>query len=127
MVHQKIREIEKEYMKKEIPDFRPGDTVRVHMRITELKEDVKSKKLVEKTRIQPFEGIVIRRRGGGLSETFTVRKITQGIGIEKTFPLHSPLIERIEVKRRGKVKRAKLYYLRDRKGKAASVKQKKTS
>ena len=127
MTNQKIREIEKEYMKKEIPEFGPGDTVRVYMRITELKEDVKSRKLVEKTRIQPFEGIVIRRRGSGLSETFTVRKITQGIGIEKTFPLHSPLIEKIEVKRKGKVRRARLYYLRGKVGKAARVKQKKVS
>lgn len=126
MSNHKIREIEKEYMKKEIPDFGPGDTVRVYMRITELKEDVKSKKLVEKTRIQPFEGVVIRKSGSGLSETFTVRKVTQGVGIEKTFPLHSPLIEKIEVKKKGRVRRAKLYYLRERAGKAAKIKQKKS-
>lgn len=127
MTYQKVKEIEKEYARKEIPEFSPGDTVKVYMRITELKEDVKSRKLVEKTRIQPFEGVVIRRKGGGISETFTVRKITQSIGIEKTFPLHSPLIEKIEVKRKGKVRRAKLYYLRGKIGKAARVKQKKTT
>jgi len=113
-VNQKIFEIEKEYLKKDIPQFGPGDLLRVYMRITELKEDTKTKKLVEKVRVQPFEGIVIRRRGRGINETFTLRKITQGIGIEKTFPLHSPLIEKIEVKRKGKVRRAKLYYLREK-------------
>ncbi len=127
MTYQKVKEIEKEYVKKGIPEFGPGDTVKVYMRITELKEDIKSRKLVEKTRIQPFEGIIIGRKGGGISETFTVRKITQGIGIEKTFPLHSPLIEKIEVRRKGKVRRAKLYYLRGKIGKAARVKQKKTT
>jgi large subunit ribosomal protein L19 len=127
MTYQKVKEIEKEYAKKEIPEFGPGDTVKVYMRITELKEDVKSRKLVEKTRIQPFEGVVMRRKGGGISETFTVRKITQGVGIEKTFPLHSPLIEKIEVRRKGKVRRAKLYYLRGKTGKAARVKQRKTN
>ena len=125
MVHQKIFEIEKEYLKKDIPQFGPGDLVRVYMRITELKEDTKTKKLVEKVRVQPFEGIVIRRRGRGVNETFTLRKITQGIGIEKTFPLHSPLIEKIEVKRKGKVRRAKLYYLREKIGKKAKIKEKK--
>ena len=125
MADQIIREIEQEYLKKEIPDFRPGDTVRVYVRITETKEDPRTKEIVEKVRIQPFEGVVIRRRGGGLRETFTVRKITQGIGIERIFPLHSPLIEKIEVRRRGKVRRAKLYYLRDRIGKRARVKERR--
>jgi len=125
MVHQKIFEIEKEYLKKDIPQFGPGDLLRVYMRITELKEDTKTKKLVEKVRVQPFEGIVIRRRGRGTNETFTLRKITQGIGIEKTFPLHSPLIEKIEVKRKGKVRRAKLYYLREKIGKKAKIKEKR--
>jgi large subunit ribosomal protein L19 len=124
-VHQKIFEIEKEYLKKDIPQFGPGDLLRVYMRITELKEDTKTKKLVEKVRVQPFEGIVIRRRGRGINETFTLRKITQGIGIEKTFPLHSPLIEKIEVKRKGKVRRAKLYYLREKIGKKAKIKEKR--
>lgn len=125
MVHQKIFEIEKEYLKKDIPQFGPGDLLRVYMRITELKEDTKTKKIVEKVRVQPFEGIVIRRRGRGINETFTLRKITQGIGIEKTFPLHSPLIEKIEVKRKGKVRRAKLYYLREKIGKKAKIKEKR--
>jgi large subunit ribosomal protein L19 len=124
-VHQKIFEIEKEYLKKDIPQFGPGDLLRVYMRITELKEDTKTKKIVEKVRVQPFEGIVIRRRGRGINETFTLRKITQGIGIEKTFPLHSPLIEKIEVKRKGKVRRAKLYYLREKIGKKAKIKEKR--
>jgi len=124
-VNQKIFEIEKEYLKKDIPQFGPGDLLRVYMRITELKEDTKTKKLVEKVRVQPFEGIVIRRRGRGINETFTLRKITQGIGIEKTFPLHSPLIEKIEVKRKGKVRRAKLYYLREKIGKKAKIKEKR--
>lgn len=125
MPNQKIMEIEKEYLKKELPEFGPGDLLRVYMKIKELTEDKKTKKLVEKIRIQPFEGIVIRRRGSGLSETFTLRKVTQGIGIEKTFPLHSPLIEKIEVKRKGKVRRAKLYYLREKVGKKAKIKEKR--
>ncbi|MEO0235570.1 MAG: 50S ribosomal protein L19 [candidate division WOR-3 bacterium] len=119
-----LREIEKEFMRYDIPDFGPGDTVRVHVKIKELKEDPKTKQLVEKVRIQPFEGVVIRRRGSGLSETFTVRKVTQGIGIEKIFPIHSPVIERIEVLRRGKVRRARIYYIRERKGKAARIREK---
>ncbi|MEO0199451.1 MAG: 50S ribosomal protein L19 [candidate division WOR-3 bacterium] len=119
-----LREIEKEFMRNDIPDFGPGDTVRVHVKIKELKEDPKTKQLVEKVRIQPFEGVVIRRRGSGLSETFTVRKVTQGIGIEKIFPIHSPVIEKIEVLRRGKVRRARIYYIRERKGKAARIREK---
>ena len=125
MPHPKITEIEKEYLKKELPEFGPGDLLRVYMKIKELTEDKKTKKLVEKIRIQPFEGIVIRKRGSGLSETFTLRKVTQGVGIEKTFPLHSPLIEKIEVKRKGKVRRAKLYYLREKIGKKAKIKEKR--
>ncbi|MEO0231751.1 MAG: 50S ribosomal protein L19 [candidate division WOR-3 bacterium] len=125
MSNQKIIEIEKEYLKKDLPEFGPGDLIRVYMKIKELAEDKKTKKLVEKIRIQPFEGIVIKRKGSGLSETFTLRKVTQGIGIEKTFPLHSPLIEKIEVKRKGKVRRAKLYYLREKIGKKAKIKEKR--
>lgn len=120
-----INEIEKEFLKKNIPDFGPGDTVRVFVKIKEYKEDPKTKKMEEKVRIQPFEGVVIRRRGGGTRETFTVRKVTQGIGIERTFPLHSPFIEKIEILRRGKVRRAKLYYLRERIGKSARIKEKR--
>ncbi len=110
-------------MKKDVPDFRAGDTVRVHVKITELKEDPKTKKLVEKTRIQPFEGLVLERRGSGLSETFTVRRVTQGIGVERTFPLHSPFIEKIEVIRRGKVRKAKIFWIREKKGKKARIKE----
>ncbi|MEZ2094742.1 50S ribosomal protein L19, partial [Staphylococcus aureus] len=93
--------------------FRPGDTLRVHVRIIEGTRE----------RIQVFEGVVIKRRGGGVSETFTVRKISSGVGVERTFPLHTPKIEKIEVKRRGKVRRAKLYYLRSLRGKAARIQE----
>ena len=92
------------------PAFRPGDTIRVHVRIRE----------GDKTRVQPFEGVVIGRRGRGIQETFTVRKVSFGIGVERIFPAHSPAIERIDVVRSGKVRRAKLYYLREKKGKKAS-------
>ena len=92
------------------PAFRPGDTIRVHVRIRE----------GDKTRVQPFEGVVIGRRGRGIQETFTVRKVSFGIGVERIFPAHSPAIERIDVLRSGKVRRAKLYYLREKKGKKAS-------
>ena len=92
------------------PAFRPGDTIRVHVRITE----------GDKTRVQPFEGVVIGRRGRGIQETFTVRKVSFGIGVERIFPAHSPTIERIDILRSGKVRRAKLYYLREKKGKKAS-------
>jgi large subunit ribosomal protein L19 len=119
-----IREIEKEFYRTDIPDFGPGDTVRVYVKIKELKEDPKTKQLVERVRTQPFEGVVIRRRGSGLGETFTVRKVTQGVGIEKIFPVHSPIIEKIEVLRRGKVRRARLYYLRGKKGKEARIREK---
>lgn len=119
-----IREIEKEFYRTDIPDFGPGDTVRVYVKIKELKEDPKTKQLVERVRTQPFEGVVIRRRGSGLGETFTVRKVTQGVGIEKIFPVHSPIIEKIEVLRKGKVRRARLYYLREKKGKEARIREK---
>jgi len=119
-----IREIEKEFYRTDIPDFGPGDTVRVYVKIKELKEDPKTKQLVERVRTQPFEGVVIRRRGSGLGETFTVRKVTQGVGIEKIFPVHSPIIEKIEVLRRGKVRRARLYYLREKMGKEARIREK---
>ena len=110
-----IDRIEREGMRKDIPDFGPGDTVRVHVRILE----------GDKERIQVFEGFVIGRSGGGLRETFRVRKMSYGIGVERIFPLHSPRLDKIEVIRRGRVRRAKLYYLRDRKGKAAQVKEKR--
>ena len=121
----KIKEIEKDFLRDDIPDFGPGDTVRVYIRIKEYKEDPKTKELVEKVRLQPFEGVVIRRRGDGLNASFTVRKVTQGVGIEKIFPLHSPVIEKIEVLRRGRVRRARIYYLRERKGKKARIPEKR--
>lgn len=106
--------LEKEQMRTDIPEFRSGDTVRVHVKIKE----------GDKERIQVFEGVVIRKRRGNLGATFTVRKVSYGIGVERTFPLHSPAIEKIEVVRRGKVRRARLYYLRELKGKAARIKEK---
>ena len=108
-----IEEITKEQLKTDLPTFRPGDTVRVHVNIVEGTRE----------RIQVFEGVVIKRRGGGISETFTVRKISYGVGVERTFPLHTPKIAKIEVMRRGKVRRAKLYYLRELRGKAARIKE----
>ena len=113
MSQQLINAVTKGYMKNDVPEFRPGDTLRVHVRIKE----------GGKERIQIFEGLVMGRHGGGISETYTVRKISSGVGVERTWPVHSPRIERIEVIRRGIVRRAKLYYLRDRKGKAAKIKE----
>ncbi|MDN9010308.1 50S ribosomal protein L19 [Brevibacillus laterosporus] len=112
-MNQIIRELEKEQLKQDIPAFRPGDTVRVHVKVIEGTRE----------RIQVFEGIVIRRRGTGVSETFTVRKISYNVGVERTFPLHTPKIDKLEVVRHGRVRRAKLYYLRDRVGKAARIKE----
>lgn len=112
-MHPIIRELEKEQLRSDLPSFRPGDTLRVHVKVTE----------GQRERIQVFEGVVIRRRGTGISETFTVRKISNGVGVERTFPLHSPVIDKIEVVRRGKVRRAKLYYLRNLRGKAARIKE----
>ncbi len=108
-----IKEIEQEQLKAEIPEFRVGDTVKVHNKIREGNRE----------RIQIFEGTVIKRQGASARETFTVRKTSNGIGVEKTWPLHSPNVEKIEVVRLGKVRRAKLFYLRDRVGKRAKVKE----
>ena len=108
-----IKEIEAAQLKESVPEFRVGDTVRVHNKI----------KQGNRERIQIFEGTVIKRQNGGARETFTVRKNSNGIGVEKTWPLHSPSVANVEVVRRGKVRRAKLYYLRDRVGKAAKVKE----
>ncbi|MCY4108480.1 MAG: 50S ribosomal protein L19 [Chloroflexi bacterium] len=108
-----IDELTREQLKQDIPQFDPGDTVRVHVRVRE----------GERERIQVFEGVVLKRRASGIQETFTVRRISHGIGVERCFPLHSPLVQKIEVVRRGKVRRAKLYYLRDRVGRAARVKE----
>ena len=105
-----VEKVSSAQLRKSAPAFRPGDTVRVHVRITE----------GDKSRVQPFEGVVIGRRGRSVQETFTVRKVSFGIGVERIFPLHSPSIENIELLRAGKVRRAKLYYLREKKGKKAS-------
>jgi len=102
-------------LKRGIPTFRAGDTVKVHVRVVE----------GNKTRIQVFQGVVISRRGSGISESFTVRKVSYGVGVERTFPLHTPIIERIELVSRGDVRRAKLYYLRDLRGKAAKIREKR--
>ena len=108
-----IKKIENEQLKENVPAFRVGDTVRVYARIVEGTRE----------RIQMFEGIVIKRQGGGINENFTVRRVSYGVGVEKTWPLNSPTVDRIEVVRRGKVRQAKLYYLRDRVGKSAKVKE----
>ncbi len=108
-----INEITKEQLRTDRPDFRPGDTVKVHVKVVEGTRE----------RIQLFEGVVIKRQNGGISATFTVRKISYGVGVERTFPVHSPRVDKIEVSRRGKVRRAKLYYLRELRGKAARIKE----
>ena len=107
--------VEKPRLRDDLPDFRPGDTVRVHVRVAEAGRE----------RIQVFQGVVIRRQGGGLRETFTVRKMSFGIGVERTFPVHSPTIARIEVMSHGRVRRAKLYYLRERRGKRARIRERR--
>lgn len=112
-MQQLIADITKDQLKSDLPAFRPGDTVRLHVKIVEGTRE----------RIQLFEGVVIKRRGGGISESFTVRKISNGVGVERTFPVHTPKIAQLEVTRRGKVRRAKLYYLRDLRGKAARIKE----
>ncbi|WP_147802339.1 50S ribosomal protein L19 [Alkalicoccus halolimnae] len=112
-MEQLIRDITKEQLKSDIPTFRAGDTIRVHAKVVEGTRE----------RIQVFEGVVIKRRGSGISSTFTVRKVSYNVGVERTFPVHSPRIDKIEVKRRGKVRQAKLYYLRNLRGKAARIKE----
>lgn len=102
-------------LRSDIPDFRPGDTLRVHVRVVEGNRE----------RVQVFQGVVIRRQNGGIRETFTVRKVSFGVGVERTFPVHTPIISRIEVMTRGDVRRAKLYYLRGLRGKAAKIKEKR--
>ncbi|HHT41977.1 MAG TPA: 50S ribosomal protein L19 [Firmicutes bacterium] len=108
-----IRTIEQEQLRTDRPEFGPGDTVRVHAKVVEGTNE----------RIQVFEGVVIKRTGGGINENFTVRKVSQGVGVERTFPVHSPRIEKIEVVRYGQVRRARLYYLRERSGRAARIKE----
>lgn len=114
-MHTAIAELEQAQIRSDIPAFRPGDTLKVHVRVTE----------GNRSRIQIFQGIVIRRQGGGARETFTVRKISYGVGVERTFPVHTPAIETIEVVTRGDVRRAKLYYLRSLRGKAARIKERR--
>ena len=107
--------VDKAYLRRDLPEFRPGDTVKVHVRVVEAGRE----------RVQVFQGVVIRRQGGGLQETFTVRKISFGVGVERTFPVHSPSIAKLEIVTRGHVRRAKLYYLRERRGKAARIKERR--
>ena len=107
--------VDKAYLRTDLPAFRPGDTVKVHVRVVEAGRE----------RVQVFQGVVIRRQNGGLQETFTVRKISFGVGVERTFPLHSPSIAKLEVVSRGRVRRAKLYYLRERKGKKARIRERR--
>src|SRR5271156_5272974 len=114
-MHTAIAELEQAQIRSDIPGFRPGDTLKVHVKVTE----------GNRSRIQVFQGVVIRRQGGGLRETFTVRKVSFGVGVERTFPVHTPVIDKIELVSRGDVRRAKLYYLRDLRGKAAKIKEKR--
>ena len=115
VMHTAIAEIEQAQTRSDIPDFRPGDTLKVHVRVTE----------GNRSRIQVFQGVVIRRQGSGARETFTVRKVSYGVGVERTFPVHSPSIDKIERVTRGQVRRAKLYYLRELRGKAARIKERR--
>ena len=110
-----IAEITKDQLRTDHPEFRSGDTVKVHVKVVEGTRE----------RIQMFEGVVIKRQNGGISETFTVRKISYGVGVERTFPVHSPRVDKVEVTRHGRVRRAKLYYLRDLRGKAARIKERR--
>ncbi|HLR92368.1 MAG TPA: 50S ribosomal protein L19 [Atopostipes sp.] len=112
-----IESITNEQLRTDLPEFSAGDTVRVHARIVE----------GDRERIQIFEGVVIKRRGAGISETYTVRKVSNGVGVERTFPLHSPRVAEIEVTRRGRVRRAKLYYLRSRHGRAARITERRSN
>jgi large subunit ribosomal protein L19 len=111
---QKLSELDAKSLRSDVPGFNPGDTLNVHVRVVE----------GNRSRIQVFKGVVIRRQGAGVSETFTVRKISFGVGVERTFPVHTPVIDKIEVVTRGDVRRAKLYYLRDLRGKKAKIKEK---
>ena len=114
-IMQTLDDLDAASMRTDLPDFRPGDTVKVHVRVVE----------GNKTRVQVFQGVVIARSGDGIRETFTVRKVSYGVGVERTFPLHTPIIEKIEVVSRGDVRRAKLYYLRGLRGKAAKIRERR--
>jgi large subunit ribosomal protein L19 len=126
-----VEMVEKKFLKSKLPEFRPGDTIQVHVRVKEReKESAKAKdkdKEKEKERIQVFEGVVIGMRGRGIQSSFVVRKISFGVGVERIFPLHSPSIEKIKVVKKGKVRRAKLYYLREKAGKAAKIRESQTA
>jgi len=113
-MHQ-LDDVNKATLREDIPDFRAGDTLKVHVKVIE----------GNRSRIQVFQGLVIRRHGAGVGETFTVRKVSFGVGVERTFPVHTPIVDKIEVLTRGDVRRAKLYYLRDLRGKAAKIKEKR--
>ncbi|GAA1556891.1 50S ribosomal protein L19 [Kribbella hippodromi] len=110
-----LNELDNASKRDDIPNIRPGDTVKVHVKVVE----------GNRSRVQVFQGVVIRRQGGGLQETFTVRKVSFGVGVERTFPLHTPIVDKIEIVTRGDVRRAKLYYLRELRGKAAKIKEKR--
>ncbi|MFN7941229.1 MAG: 50S ribosomal protein L19 [Thermoanaerobaculia bacterium] len=110
-----LKQIESAFLREDVPDFRPGDTVRVQVRVVE----------GDKERLQAFQGVVIGRRGGGTREMFTVRKISGSVGVERIFPLHAPVVDKIEVVRRGRVRRSKLYYLRELRGKAARIEERR--
>ncbi|MGQ0669583.1 MAG: 50S ribosomal protein L19 [Actinomycetota bacterium] len=107
--------VDKSYLRDDLPEFRPGDTVKVHVRVVEAGRE----------RVQVFQGVVIRRQGGGIRETFTVRKVSFGVGVERTFPVHSPTIAKLEVVTKGRVRRAKLYYLRERRGRKARIRERR--
>ena len=112
---QTLDAVDAKSLKSDVPNFRPGDTVKVHVKVVE----------GNRSRIQVFQGVIIRRQGGGVRETFTVRKVSFGVGVERTFPVHTPIVEKIELVTRGDVRRAKLYYLRDLRGKKAKIKEKR--
>ena len=114
-MHTAIADLERAQIREDIPEFRPGDTLKVHVRVVE----------GSRTRIQVFQGVVIRRQGGGARETFTVRKISYGVGVERTFPVHSPSLDKIELVTKGRVRRAKLYYLRSLRGKRARIRERR--
>jgi large subunit ribosomal protein L19 len=113
----KLDDIDQTSLRDDIPDFRAGDTIKVHVKVIE----------GSRSRVQVFQGVVIRRHGGGIGETYTVRKVSFGVGVERTFPLHTPVVEKVELVTRGDVRRAKLYYLRELRGKAAKIKEKRVT
>jgi large subunit ribosomal protein L19 len=119
-----LDDITKDQLRSDIPDFREGDTVRVNVRVVDYKE-AKGGKQERRERLQAYEGVVIARHNNGISSSFTVRKISNGVGVERVFPLHSPMLEKIELVRQGRVRRAKLYYLRNLRGKAARISEKR--